>query len=151
VTNLEFRPVFAGFDPSALRIVTEGVPVFPRAATVTNKHLAAELLAVMGDRDVVLMKGHGITVTGGSLEEATSQAIRFDRLARIMWELAASGKQADVISAEDMARYNRQGRAERSRTGWREVVEGAENFAWNHYVKLLEVSEFGLPDDLDSD
>jgi ribulose-5-phosphate 4-epimerase/fuculose-1-phosphate aldolase len=151
VTNLEFRPVFGGFDPSTLRIALEGVPVYPRAATVTNKKLAAELLACMGDRDVVLMKGHGITVTGRSLEEATSQAIRFDRLARIMWELAVSGRHADEISGEDLARYNRQGRAERPKTGWREVVEGAENFAWNHYVKLLEVSQFGLPDDFDSD
>jgi ribulose-5-phosphate 4-epimerase/fuculose-1-phosphate aldolase len=151
VTNLEFRPVFGGFDPSALKIVLEGVPVFPRAATVTNKQLAAELLACMGDRDVVLMKGHGITVTGRSLEQATSQAIRFDRLAQIMWELATSGRQADDISPEDMARYNRQGRAERSRTGWREVVEGAENFAWNHYVKLLQVNNIGPPDDLDAD
>ena len=151
VTNLEFRPVFGGFDPSALRIVLDGVPVFPSSVTVTNKQLAAKLLACMGDRDVVLMKGHGITVTGSTIEEATTQAIRFDRLARIMWELAASGRQADDIAAEDMARYTRRRGEEEPRAGWRGVVEGAENFAWDHYVKLLQVNNYGLPDDLDAD
>jgi ribulose-5-phosphate 4-epimerase/fuculose-1-phosphate aldolase len=116
VTNLEFRPVFGAYDPSALQIVLKGVPVFPRSVSIVNKQLAADLLACMGDRDVVLMKGHGITVTGKSLEEATSQAIRFDRLARVMWELATSGRQADEISPEDVARYDRRGRAERPRT-----------------------------------
>jgi ribulose-5-phosphate 4-epimerase/fuculose-1-phosphate aldolase len=105
----------------------------------------------MGNRDVVLMKGHGITVTGRTVEEATSQAIRFDRLARIMWELETSGRHADDISADDMARYDRRGKPEEPRTGWREVVEGAENFAWDHYVKLLQVSNIGVPDDVDAD
>jgi ribulose-5-phosphate 4-epimerase/fuculose-1-phosphate aldolase len=151
VTNLEFRPVFGAYDPSALQIVLKGVPVYQHSVSVVNKQLAADLLACMGDRDVVLMKGHGITVTGRTVEEATSQAIRFDRLAKVMWELAISGRQVDDISADDIARYDRQGRSERPRTGWREVVEGAENFAWDHYVKLLEVSNIGLPDDFEAD
>jgi ribulose-5-phosphate 4-epimerase/fuculose-1-phosphate aldolase len=151
ITNLEYRPVFGGYDPSTMRIALDGVPVFPRAATVQNKEMAADLLACMGNRNVVLMKGHGITVTGRTVEEATSLAIRFDRLSRLMWEIAVSGRHADDLPPEDMARYTKPDRSERRKNDWRDVVEGSENFAWNHYVKMLQVNNIGLPDDLDAD
>lgn len=150
ITNLEYRPVFAGYEPSCLDIALKGVPVFPRAATVTNKELAAQLLECMGERDVVLMKGHGITVTASSVEEATTLAIRFDRLSKIMWDIALSGKEAPSISPEDMARYDRRERVRSGDTsGWRSM-EGAETWAWKHYVKLLEVANIGLPTDFDA-
>jgi ribulose-5-phosphate 4-epimerase/fuculose-1-phosphate aldolase len=147
ITNLEFRPIFGAYDPSALDIVIKGVPVFPRAVTVTDKDLAASMLSVMGDRDVLLMQGHGITVTAATVEEATTLAIRFDRLAKTMWDVALSGRYAPEISAEDLARYDRRGRPQRGRTRW-QALGSAENFAWNHYVKLLEVSGIGIPEDL---
>ena len=150
VTNLEFRPVYGGYDPSSLDIVRKGVPIYPSAKTITDKDLAAKLLACMGDRNVVLMKGHGITVTGKTVEEATTLAIKFDRLARVMWEIATSGRKADDLSPEDLGRYNRPDRGNEPRTGWRAVVDGAENFVWNHYVKMLEVANIGVPTDTDS-
>ena len=153
VTRLDFRPVFAAYEPSALDMILKGVPVYPVARTVSNKEDAAQMLASMGDRDVLLMQGHGITATGRAVEQATTLSIRFDRTANIMWDLAVSGLEAPEISAEDMARYDRRGRPERPReeaSGWA-GIEGAENFGWNHYVKLLETSNIGLPDDLDAD
>ena len=61
VTRLDFRPVFAAYEPSALDMILKGVPVYPVARTVSNKEDAARMLASMGDRDVLLMQGHGIT------------------------------------------------------------------------------------------
>ena len=151
VTNLEFHPVFAAYDPSSLDIIQKGVPVFPRAVTVIDKELAAAMLKSMGQRDVLLMRGHGITVTGPSVEHATQLAIRFDRVAKIMWEIALSGREAPNISDEDMARYDRRGRSEGQRAGWRSRLQGVENFGWNHYVKLLQANNIGLPDDVDAD
>ena len=148
VTNLEFRPVYGAYDPSSLDIMLKGVPVFPRAVTVTDKELAAAMLKSMGDRNVLLMRGHGITVTGPSVEEATALAIRFNRAAKIMWEIALSGREAPVLSDQDMARFD--GR-ERPRAGWRTKLSGVENFVWNHYVRLLQANNIGLPDDLDAD
>ena len=149
VTHLEFRPVFGAYDPSSLAIVLKGVPVFPRAVTVVNKDLAASMLKSMGNRDVLLMRGHGITVTGPSLEQATVLAIRFNRVAKIMWEIALSGREAPNLSDEDMARYD--GRERPARGGWRNTLQGVENFGWNHYVRLLQAQNIGLPDDLDAD
>jgi len=147
ITGLEFRPVFGAFDPSALNIALKGVPVYPRAITVTNPELAADMLKVMGDRDVVLMKGHGITVTANTVEAATTQAIRFDQLANIMWQLALSGRQAPDLSPEDLAVFTRpRGGHSENRAGWASLP-GVETWGWKHYVKLLQVNNIGLPDD----
>lgn len=151
VTALDFRPVFGAFDPSALSIILKGVPIFPRSVTVTNDKLAAEMLAAMGDRDVVLMRGHGISVYGRTVEAATTLAIKFDSVAQIMWQITMSGRTPIEISGEDMAQFNRPGRGEeRPRSGWA-ALPGVENWTWNHYVKLLEANNIGLPDDKPED
>jgi 3,4-dihydroxyphthalate decarboxylase len=144
VTDVRYRPVFAAYDPASLAIVTEGVPVYERAATVVNKEMGTEMVRAMGDRDVLLMRGHGITVTGGSVEAATVQAIRFDRLSQIMWEIALSGREPIEIGDEDRARYARTGRRERPAGGWA-ALAGADSWTWDHYVELLRVQNIGLP------
>jgi ribulose-5-phosphate 4-epimerase/fuculose-1-phosphate aldolase len=147
VTNLEFKPIFGGYDPSALSIVLKGVPVYPSAVTIQNKERAAKMLASMGDRDVLLMKGHGTTVTGDTVESATTQAIRFDELAKIMWQIAVSGRHADELSTDDMAVFNRQATGPRRReSGWASLP-GVETWGWKYYVKMLQVHGIGLPDD----
>lgn len=154
VTELEYRPIFGGYEPSALDIVLKGVPVFPRAATVTTREMAAQMLECMGERNVILMKGHGITVTGASVEEATALAIRFDRLSRIMWDVAVSGREAPEICAEDLVRYDKRGndRREKSddRPSWKTKLKGSETWAWKHYLKQLELAGIGIPDDTDA-
>jgi ribulose-5-phosphate 4-epimerase/fuculose-1-phosphate aldolase len=135
VTDIPFLPVFNAYDPSALQIVTKGVPVFPRAITVTNRQLGEEMVACMGDRDVLLMRGHGTVVTASTVESATTQAIRFDNLAQIMWDLATSGQKVRQLPPEDMPQP-RAGGGGGERTGWG-ALEGAETWGWKHYVRLL--------------
>lgn len=148
VTEMQYIPIFDGYDPGELAIVKKGVPVYPVAKTVTNKEEAAEMLKVMGERDVVLMRGHGISVYAATVERATTLAIQFDRLSRIMWDVALSGRKPVLLSPEQMDRGSAGGPP---RAGGWQSLKGVENFAWNHYVKHLEVSGIGLPDDLDAD
>lgn len=149
ITDIPYKPYFGAYDPSALDIVMKGVPVFERSVTVTNKELGSEMLEAMGDRDVLLMRGHGITATGSTVESATAMAIRFDELSRIMWDVATSGRPGIEISQRDRGRYSQPGgrdRAERPRTGWA-ALEGVETWGWKHHVRLLQVNNIGLPDD----
>lgn len=150
ITALEYRPLFGAFDPSALGIVIKGVPVFNRSITVTNQQLGAEMLTAMGDRDVLLMRGHGITVTGKSIETATALAVKFDELSKIMWDVATSGREGLDILPEDLEQYSRPRGGERqqgSSTTWMSLG-GVENWPWNQYVKQLEVAGIGLPLDV---
>lgn len=149
ITDIAYRPFFAAYNPPGLDIVMKGVPVFERATGVGSKEVASDMLEAMGDRDVLLMRGHGITVTGGTVEAATTQAICFDELSQIMWDIATSGREGREVSEQD--RSMRSGRppggdASASRTGWM-ALDGVETWGWKHYVRLLQVNNIGLPDD----
>ena len=98
VTNVEFKPVFAAFNPGLLRIALAGVPTYPRAATVVDKEMAAEMIDAMGGRDILQLRGHGIVATGPTIEAATSLAIRFESLAKIMWQIVMSGREPIELS-----------------------------------------------------
>ncbi|MBA2677846.1 MAG: class II aldolase/adducin family protein [Ktedonobacteraceae bacterium] len=102
ITDLEFRPVFGAFNIPALRMALDGIPVFPRSVLVSRPELAHSLLEVMGQKQVCLMKGHGITVTGATIEETTMRALNFNTLAQVTLQIAQTGKKVSDISQEDI-------------------------------------------------
>ena len=132
IAGLELKPIFGAFDPPATQLAIAGIPVFPRSITIRNKQLADQMLDVMGDKSVLLMKGHGIVAVGRSVEEATLNAIRLETLAAITLEVVKAGGTPMPIADEEIAHFR----------NLRETVGAAEgkhgNWAWRHYVKLLE-------------
>ena len=150
VAGVEFVPVTGGYNPGLLRIALQGVPVYPRAATVTDKEMAGEMLEVMGSRDIVLLRGHGIAAVGRTVEAATSLAIRFETLCELMWQLALSGRKPFEVSPEDKARYdpNRRGPAVPASRDWQTLLNtgDGEEMGWRGYVRKLERTA-GLPDE----
>ena len=102
ITGLEFRPIFGAFNIPAMRMALDGIPIFERSYLVNRPELAAPLIDVMGDKNICLMKGHGITVTGKTVEEATVRALNFSILARTTLQAAHTGKKAPNISPEDI-------------------------------------------------
>ncbi len=129
ITGVELRPIFLAYDPSASRLGVDGVPVFPRAHTLTRPEHVWPMLEAMGDKPYCLMRGHGITVYGRTVPEATVRAIKLETLARVNWHAAQRGGAPDV-AAEDLAVF-----AERAGArGARDPVGPV----WNYYVQLLE-------------
>jgi ribulose-5-phosphate 4-epimerase/fuculose-1-phosphate aldolase len=151
VTEVEFTPIFGGYNPGLLRIALEGVPIYPRAATVVDKEMAAEMIEIMGSRDVVLLRGHGIAATGSTVEAATSAALRFESFCEIYWQIALSGRRPVEISADDKARYDprRPQQPWAPSRDWQTLLasEGEEiGGGWRGYVRRLEATA-GLPDE----
>jgi hypothetical protein len=68
---------------SGTRLAAGGVPVYPRGVLIRDRRLAAEMAAALGDRPVVLLRGHGLTSVTIGVEQAVLQAISVDRLARL--------------------------------------------------------------------
>jgi ribulose-5-phosphate 4-epimerase/fuculose-1-phosphate aldolase len=133
IAGVELRPIFGAFDPSALKLAMDGVPVYPRSITLTRPQLAQDMLACMGGRDVCMLKGHGITVLGSSIEEATIKAIKLETLARVSWQATQAGREIPTISEEDQAVYRTPGRG----PGPASVLS-----VWRYYVTLLEQRDF---------
>jgi ribulose-5-phosphate 4-epimerase/fuculose-1-phosphate aldolase len=126
ISELELRPIFGAFNIPAMRMALEGIPVFPRSVLVTRPDLAAQMMNAMGDKHVCLMKGHGITVTGATVEEATVRALNFEALARVTLQVAQAGGEPEVIPPEDV----------------KELPDLGSTFnewwVWRHHVRLLD-------------
>jgi ribulose-5-phosphate 4-epimerase/fuculose-1-phosphate aldolase len=129
ITGVDLRPIFLAYDPSAARFGLDGVPVFPHSYTLQRPEEVWPMLEIMGDKSYCLMRGHGITVYGRSVEEATVRAIKLETLARINWHAAQHGGAPDV-AAEDLEVFG--GRAERGPR--RDSIAPV----WNYYTQLLE-------------
>jgi ribulose-5-phosphate 4-epimerase/fuculose-1-phosphate aldolase len=138
LAGVSLRPVFGAYDPEALELAAGGVPVYPRAVLIDTPALAAELLAAMGDAPVCLMRGHGITVTARTVEEATVRAIKLEALARVCWQLAAAGRSVPDLPAEEVAAFTR-----RSAAG--SVIPGGVAMLWRHYARLADGPDAGGP------
>jgi ribulose-5-phosphate 4-epimerase/fuculose-1-phosphate aldolase len=125
VAGLALRPVFGSYNIPAMRMALDGVPVYPRSVLIRRPDLAREMIAAMGDRPVCVLRGHGITVTGASVEEAVVRAVNLNVLAAVTLELARLGVQAPEIPAGDVADLPDLGPALNDLSVWRHLVAKA--------------------------
>jgi len=79
---------------------TGKIPFFTSAALVQSREQAEQVAQTMGKESVVLMKNHGITVAGASLEEAVILAIHFEQAAKDHLLANLFGKPSGMLLGE---------------------------------------------------
>ena len=99
-------PIIGAYNPSALRLVTDGLPTYPRSILINTKERGEELVGTMGSASICLMRGHGITSAGATVEEATLTIIHLNDLAELQFKADLLGG-AKPISDEDIADFDR--------------------------------------------
>ncbi|WP_104118324.1 class II aldolase/adducin family protein [Arthrobacter sp. B1805] len=119
LAGLRIRPIVGAFDIPGARLASDGVPVYPRGVLVRNRELAAEMLVAMGDRPVVLLRGHGLTSAAKTVEQAVLQAISVDTLARLSLQVTAAGGALKDLPDSDMAELPDLGGSFNTQTAWR--------------------------------
>ena len=134
ITKLKFRPIFGAFNIPAMRMALEGIPVFPRSYLMTRPELAAPMIEIMGEKSLCLMKGHGITVTGKTVEEATVRALNFNILAKATLQAAQTGRSAPDISPEDIEKLPDLGSTFN------------DSWIWRYYARKLKEEDLRLSD-----
>lgn len=127
VAGLELRPVFGAYNIPAMRMALEGVPVYRRSVLIRRPDLAHEMIAAMGDRPVCVLKGHGITVTGASAEEAVVRAVNLNALATVTLELARLDARPEDLPDDDVAELPDLGSAFNDLSVWRYLVAKARS------------------------
>ncbi len=151
LAGVEFRPIFGGYAGWSVQVTQHGVPLYDRVTqTITTSELAREMCDAMGDRDLVLLRGHGMVTVGKTVEAATVLAIRFERLAETVWQLVLSGRYDQVpnVPEEDILRYgpDRIGGPAQS-----PAASGAEEGGgWRQYLRALEAG-VGMPSSVRGD
>lgn len=84
-------PIYGAYDPTSIRLLMQGIPEYERSITVSNDELGEEFAGVMGDKPACLMRSHGITTAGPTVEEATITAIKLNELAEMNYRAALLG------------------------------------------------------------
>ena len=90
------RPLYGAYDPSSLKLALDGIPVYPRSVLIADAGLGADLARTMGDKCVCMMRGHGVTTVGGSVEQATINAIKLNELAEMNYRAHLLGGETEI-------------------------------------------------------
>jgi 3,4-dihydroxyphthalate decarboxylase len=125
LAGLTLRPVFGAYNIPALRMALEGVPVYPRSVLVRTPELADEMLAAMGSAQACVLRGHGITVTGASLEQAVVRAVDLNTLAEVTLAAATLGATPPEVPEADLAELPDLGAGFNDRFAWQALAAKA--------------------------
>lgn len=130
ICNKPLLPLFGAYDPSCLRLLAEGIPTFPRSVLVSNPALGRELAAVMGHSPACLMRGHGITTCGSSIESAVLTAVKLNELAEMNYRARLLGDPVP-IPEDELAAF----------TTGRQANDPYDAPMWRYYCRLLGEEE----------
>ncbi|MEV8559126.1 class II aldolase/adducin family protein [Streptomyces sp. NPDC051917] len=119
LAGLGIRPVVGAFDIPGTRLAARGVPVYPRGVLVRDRRLAAEMVAALGDRDAVVLRGHGLTSNGADVPEAVLRAVSIDTIARLSLDVVKAGGTLTDLPPEDMKELPDLGGSFNNDTAWR--------------------------------
>jgi ribulose-5-phosphate 4-epimerase/fuculose-1-phosphate aldolase len=122
-----FEPIYGAYDIPGAALAAGGVPVWPRAALVRTDELAGAMADALGDRPVVVLRGHGlVSVAAGPPETAVAravlQALAVDTLARTTLAVLQAGGIPRPIPAEDLAELPDLGTGFTVATMWRHLL-----------------------------
>lgn len=128
ICNKPLLPLFGAYDPSGLRLLMGGLATYGRSITVSNEKLGEEFSRAVGDKQACLMRGHGITSVGTSVEEATLVAIKLNELAEVNYRASLLGVPEPIPQEEiELIVGSARGRKK----------AGASVSNWRYYCKLL--------------
>jgi len=123
-------PLYGAYDPSSLYLWLEGIPTYGRSITISNDELGKDFTDAMGEKNACLMRGHGITTAGASVEEATVTAIKLNELAEMNYRANLLGD-PKPIPDEDLAHYRQ---SFEKRGGFSKSPPGPSS--WRYYERL---------------
>ncbi|HKA34444.1 MAG TPA: class II aldolase/adducin family protein [Candidatus Binatia bacterium] len=130
ICDVPLLPLTGAYDPSALRLITEGVPTYPRSILISNEALGNDLAGALGKQRACLMRGHGITAAGTSVQDVTLTAIKLNEIAEVNYRARLLGEPRP-ISSDDIKSF--------LPTHERMKASGAYvESAWRYYCTLLD-------------
>lgn len=125
LAGLPLVPLIGSYHIPAAQLAASGIPTYPRGVLIRREDLADEMVEAMGDRPVCVLRGHGITAVGETVEQAVVRALAVDVLARMTCRVAELGGEVRPLPDEDLAELPDLG------AGFNETL------IWRHYEQRL--------------
>jgi ribulose-5-phosphate 4-epimerase/fuculose-1-phosphate aldolase len=126
------QPIYGAYDIPGAALAAGGVPVWPRAVLVNTDALAGDLAAALGDRPVVVLRGHGLVSVGEgdpavAVPLAVLRAVAVDTLARTTLRVRHAGGRPEPIDPADLAGLPDLGSGFTVDTMWRHLLRRLDN------------------------
>jgi ribulose-5-phosphate 4-epimerase/fuculose-1-phosphate aldolase len=84
-----------------------GAPTFDDASLINTEERGEAVAALLGGESAVVLRGHGVVITGATVEEAVAQYVCAERNARIQYKSAMLGE-PHVLRGEELAFVRRE-------------------------------------------
>jgi ribulose-5-phosphate 4-epimerase/fuculose-1-phosphate aldolase len=79
ICGKEVLPIYGAYGPGA-RLAVDGVRVYPRTLTIEDDQWGEDFARFVGSSNLALMRAHGTTVVGTSVEDATVRVMALNEL-----------------------------------------------------------------------
>jgi ribulose-5-phosphate 4-epimerase/fuculose-1-phosphate aldolase len=135
LAGIPLVPLVGAYHIPAARLAASGIAVFPRAVLIDTPELGTAMRTAMAGRPVCVLRGHGVTATGATVEQAVARALAVDSLARMAARVAALGATPVPIADEDLAQLPDLG------AGFNDVM------LWRHHKRRLTTAGLGLDEE----
>jgi ribulose-5-phosphate 4-epimerase/fuculose-1-phosphate aldolase len=119
LAGIPLVPMIGAYNIPAARLAADGIAVYPRSVLINTDELAEEMASAMDGRPVCVLRGHGVTVTGTTLEQAVARSLAVDALARMACRVASLAAKVEAIPSDDMAQLPDLGSAFNDQLIWR--------------------------------
>lgn len=137
ICDKQIVPIYGAFGPGA-QLAIDGVRTYPRSVRICTDALGSEFAEFMGRDTCCLMRGHGVAVTGDSVEDSITRTMALQELVSMTFQANLLGEPRQ-ISGEDVAWFTN----DRSATRRRGSAGGrAGTLArWRYYCRLAGEQE----------
>ena len=117
------KPILPMQGVMAQAVKQGAIPIYHSARKVTTREQGAEVAQVLGDKQIVHLQNHGVTIAGESVEEVVINAIWLEHQAKLTWWASMIGTPRGM-SDDDLQ------------------LQASEGFGmaarWRYYASLLD-------------
>jgi ribulose-5-phosphate 4-epimerase/fuculose-1-phosphate aldolase len=100
ITGVPLLPIYGAYDPQGLGLALEEPPTFESSVLIDTPELGRQLSALIGAKRACLMRGHGITTAGDSIEEASVIALSLNELATMNYQARTLGAPRSISESD---------------------------------------------------
>ena len=73
LAGIPLVPMIGAFNIPAALMAAAGIPVFGRSVLIQTQELAHDMVDAMRGREICVLRGHGITTAGGTVQQAVAR------------------------------------------------------------------------------
>ena len=127
-------PLYGAYDPVSAQLAIDGIPTYPRSILCDTPERGEELARTLGQSNCCMMRGHGVTTAGPSVEEASITAINLNDLADVNYKAHLLGDPQPIPPDEQDFIRNIRDKAAAAPAG--SPPAGRAGALWRYYVSL---------------